>query len=113
VDCYLEGKLLMTYQEPQKFFSIAGKDEQTGDIVLKFVNASGEICNTNFSISGDLGIKPNAEWIILCAPSANDENSFTTPEQFIPRSQPINNASDSFELSVKPYSVNVIRLHTQ
>jgi alpha-L-arabinofuranosidase len=103
----------MTSQEPQKFFSIASKNQQTGDIILKFVNASGEICNTNFSISGQVVVKPNAEWITLFSPSTNDENSFTTPQQFIPRSQPINNASDSFELSVKPYSVNVIRLHTQ
>ena len=76
---------------------------------MEFVNASCEICNTNFSIAGHVAVKPIAE----CAPSENSKNSFSSPQQFIPQSQTINNASNSFELSVKPYSINVIRLHAQ
>ena len=113
VDCYLDGKLLMTYKEPQQFFSIAGKDDVTGDIIIKAVNASADTYQTSISLTGVTNLQPMAELISLKAVSPNAENSFTEPTKYIPQTQTVNGVKPFFEISFKPYSINVLRLHTK
>ena len=84
----LDGELLMTYKEPQQFFSIAGKDEVTGDIIVKVVNASANPYQTSISLNGVPGLQSTGELISLRAASV-------------------------FEISFKPYSINVLRLQTK
>jgi alpha-N-arabinofuranosidase len=113
VDCYLDDKLLMSYKEPQQFFSIAGKDELTGDVIIKAVNASGYPCQTSISLTGTSSIQPTADLITLQADSPDAENSFKEPEKYIPHTQKIGGVKSSFEISFKPYSINVLRIHTR
>ncbi|MEO5891334.1 MAG: alpha-L-arabinofuranosidase C-terminal domain-containing protein [Ferruginibacter sp.] len=113
VDCYLDGKLLMTYREPQNFFSIAGRDEATGDIIVKVVNASSQPYLSSISINGLTAVNQTADLSTLSAGSLYAENSFHTPTRYIPQYQRINNISTDFEMSFKPYSINVLRIHTK
>jgi alpha-L-arabinofuranosidase len=99
----------MTYTEPDKLFAICGKDSISGDVIMKMVNAySTEIPVTvqlqNENVSA-------AKMITLSTPRLTDENSFETPEKFIPVEAPLSGiAGNNFTLQVKPYSINVIRL---
>ena len=113
VDCYMDGKLLMTYKEPQQFFSIAGKDEATGDIIIKAVNASAHTYQTVVSLTGISLLQPTADLITLHADSPGAENTFTYPKKYIPQLQKIGGIKSSFEISFKPYSINVLKLHTK
>ncbi|HVG40564.1 MAG TPA: alpha-L-arabinofuranosidase C-terminal domain-containing protein, partial [Chitinophagaceae bacterium] len=83
VDCYLDGKLLMTYTEPQKLFSIAGRDNKTGDVIIKVVNASDRPYKTRMQFNG---VQPGTtgEMITLSANSLEAENSFSEPLKYIP-----------------------------
>ncbi|MEO6232603.1 MAG: alpha-L-arabinofuranosidase C-terminal domain-containing protein [Ferruginibacter sp.] len=113
VDCYLDGKLLMTYKEPQQFFSIAGKDNATGDIIIKAVNASANPYQTSISVNGVPGLQSMGELISLRAASPEAENSFAEPTKYIPQTQTVGGVTPLFEISFKPYSINVLRLHTK
>jgi alpha-L-arabinofuranosidase len=113
VDCYLDGKLLMTYKEPQQFFSIAGKDDVTGDIIIKAVNASANPYQTGISLTGVTGLQSMGELISLRAASPEVENSFAAPTKYIPQTQTVEGITPFFEISFKPYSINVLRLHTK
>ncbi len=113
VDCYLDGKLLITYKEPKQFFSIAGRDDTTGDIIIKAVNASGTPYQTSISIEGVKELQSTGQLLSLYAPSPNVENSFTAPIKYIPKEQQLANISPYFELNFKPYSINVLRLHAR
>ena len=113
VDCYLDGKLLMTYKEPQQFFSIAGKDDVTGDIIIKAVNASAVPYQTSISLNGVSNLQPMVDLISLKAASPDAENSFAEPTKYIPQTQTVNGVKPFFEISFKPYSINVLRLHTK
>jgi alpha-N-arabinofuranosidase len=109
VDCYLDGKLLMSYTPPPTFFALAGKDNATGDIIIKTVNAGAEPVTTHINLE-NAQVKPQAKLITLTAPDGEAENSFAQPKQYIPVTTTITNAADSFDIIFKPYSINVIRV---
>jgi alpha-L-arabinofuranosidase len=109
VDCYLDGKLLMSYTEPQKLFSIAGRDNKTGDIIVKVVNASSQSYTTNLQIEG-AQLEGTAELLTLSADSAEAENSLEEPKKYIPQQISLFDISNNYELKVKPLSISVLRL---
>jgi len=113
IDCYLDNKFLMSYKVPQQFFSIAGKDELTGDIIIKAVNASANPYQTSISLTGVAGLQPMGELISLRADSTDAENSFSQPTKYVPQTQTVGGIKSFFEITFKPYSINVLRLHTK
>jgi alpha-L-arabinofuranosidase len=109
VECYLDGKLLMTYNEPNKFFCISGRDDQTGEIVVKVVNGYGKTKAVDFQFEGKT-INSAGKVITLSANSNDDENSFEEPDKFIPVTTEISNAGNKFNYTFRPYSITVLRL---
>ncbi|WP_162923599.1 alpha-L-arabinofuranosidase C-terminal domain-containing protein [Arachidicoccus soli] len=112
VACYLDDKLIMTYKEPRKLFAIAGKDNKTGDIIIKMVNAYNTPYNMEVKTLNEHYINPRALMQVLSAPNGNVENSFKEPEKYIPITKTITNASKDFRIILPAYSVSVIRLKT-
>ncbi len=112
VKCYLGGKLLMTYTEPNKLFGIAGKDTATGEMIVKIVNAYGYEMPVNIDLQNVSANVSTAEIITLSTPSLTDENSFEHPAQFVPVSKTLPVEKNNFSLVVKPYSINVVRIPT-
>ena len=111
VKCFLDGKLLMTYTEPDKLFAISGKDSASGDVIMKIVNAYSSETPVNIQLQNEN--VSSAKMITLLSPNLSDENSFETPEKFIPVETSLSGiAGNNFTLQVKPYSINVIRLKT-
>ena len=49
---------------------------------------------------------------VLTSKSAEEGNSFEEPTKIVPVSRPIKTANRS-ELSLAPYSLNILRLHTK
>jgi alpha-L-arabinofuranosidase len=108
VDCFLDGKLLMSYEEPTKFFAISGRDNKTGDIIIKVVNASDQPHNTAISVDG-AQLSAEAEWITLAADSPEAENSFTAPEKYIPVKSVLRVTGHEHTMEFKPWSISVLR----
>jgi alpha-L-arabinofuranosidase len=109
VDCYLDGKLLMTYTEPQKLFSIAGRDNKTGDVIVKVVNASDRPYKTALQFSG-VQLGSTADLIILSANSLEAENSFDEPKKYVPQKKSVEGITNNYEVEFKPLSISVLRL---
>lgn len=112
VDCYLDGKLLMTYTEPQRFFSIAGRDNKTGEIIVKMVNTSDRPYTTTLKIVG-AKIEGDAQVITLTADAPTAENSFSEPKKYVPIPTTVSNMANESELECKPYSITFVRFHDQ
>jgi alpha-N-arabinofuranosidase len=110
VDCYLDGKLLMSYTETPKLVSIAGRDEETGDIIIKMVNAQSEAYTTSININGIQETAATAELITLSAESPEAENSLKEPTKYVPRRSTIQGVKKSFEVIFPAYSVSVVRV---
>ncbi|SFD61628.1 Alpha-L-arabinofuranosidase C-terminus [Chitinophaga sp. CF118] len=110
VDCYLDNEMLMSYREPAKVFAISGREENTGDIIVKIVNAGATTCNSNIELDGNAMINKTATLITLASDKETAENSFEKPVAYTPVQQQVSVTSGSFHLSLAPYSVNVLRL---
>lgn len=109
VKCFLDGKLLITYAEPDKIFAISGKDTASSDVIIKIVNAYNKELPVAVQLQNESIAA--AKMITLSSPNLTDENSFATPEKFIPVETLLPNiAGNNFTLQVKPYSINVVRL---
>jgi alpha-L-arabinofuranosidase len=105
VDCYLDNELLMSYREPAKVFAIAGKEESTGDIIIKVVNANKSSCNATIKLDDAIKLDSTATLISLAADKETAENSFEKPLNFIPVRRSISSTS----LILTPFSVNILR----
>jgi alpha-L-arabinofuranosidase len=105
VDCYLDGKLLMTYTPPPVFFAIAGKDSITGDLIIKTVNAGAEPYTVQIDLD-NTKLPSKAMLITLSAPNGEAENSFDK-EIYKPHASRI---TDINSLTFKPWSINVVRI---
>jgi alpha-L-arabinofuranosidase len=110
VKCFLDDKLLMVYTEPVKVFSIAGKDDKSGDIIVKLVNGNETEVPVSVAIKNAELFDAEAEFISLSAPSLNDENSFDTPTKFFPVKSKIPASANGISFPAKAWSINIIRL---
>lgn len=110
VKCYLNDTLLMTYSEPPKLFAIAGKDEKTGEIIVKVVNSSSEPIETNITLIGVQKIASTGEIITLKAKTGEEENSFESPEKTIPVKENISGISADFKRVFPAFSILVLRV---
>ncbi len=110
VDCYLDGELLMTYTPPPKIFALAGKEERTGEIILKLVNAGPDAVKTKINIAGLEGIPSRAMLSSLSAPGDQVENSFAQPGQYTPVSRQIVIDPENPEVEWPAFSINVLRI---
>jgi len=108
IECYLDGKLLMTYTEPRKIFSIAGRDAKTNEIVVKVVNATDRFNHTKIQIEGTKGLSLGKA-IVLSSTLPEDENSFDNPVQFVPKEETFEVTSSVVEYNFKPWSITVLR----
>lgn len=109
VDCYLDGKLLLSYTEPDKLFSIAGRDNRTGDIIVKVVNASAQACKATLQING-AAVGNAADVFTLSAASPEAENSLEEPTKYIPQHKTVTGVANGGEMEFKPFSISIVRL---
>jgi alpha-L-arabinofuranosidase len=110
VDCYLDGKLLMSYTEPQKLFSIAGRDGKTGDLIIKVVNAAAEPYSVDIDLKGAVEPGSEARVTILRADSLRAENSFAEPKRYVPVDSLLTGVTNKFTMAFAPFSISVLRI---
>jgi alpha-L-arabinofuranosidase len=115
VKCFLDGKLLMTYGEPDKLFAIAGKDDMSNSAIIKVVNAYDKPMPVDILLQHTATSGTIAKIVTLSAPSLSDENSFATPAKFIPHTGnlPLQTGSNKISTTVQPFSINVIIVSLQ
>ena len=87
------------------------RDRKTGDIILKFVNASIEKKSMNINLGRFKKIIPEADLTVLSG-NANDENTFQNPQNVIPVKSTYK-VNKNFNYEVPPMSLTVIRIKTK
>jgi alpha-L-arabinofuranosidase len=106
----MDGKLLMTYHDPRKFFGLAGRDEKSNEIVIKVVNAYDKPYDVMIDLKGISSVEPKGKIITLSANSPEDENSLNEPMKYIPKEEVYSEFSPSFSYTFKPYSITILRI---
>jgi alpha-L-arabinofuranosidase len=118
VKCYLNDALIhdVDYETQQKLTSLyacASKDDQTGDVIMKVVNASEAPLETKLDLAGGNRLTGRGSAIVLTSPSGIDENSLTEPTKVSPKSEPVSFSGTSFTHSFPGNSFTVFRLKTK
>lgn len=111
VKCYLDDKLIMAYQQPDKLFAIAGKDTTSGDMIIKLVNAYETTAQVDIQFDKNvLGQTGNIMVTSLSADKPTDENSMGHPQAFVPVTETINAEQLKQPWTCKPLSITILRL---
>ena len=117
IRCYLDGELVteVTDEPPQPAFPMyatASRDEASGDIILKVVNADHQPRPMDIDLKGIEHVSKSAELEVL-AGQPDDVNTLENPRRVAPVKSTIDNASTSFNHVFPALSVSVIRLKTR
>ena len=113
VRCFLDGRLVQQQTLPRvdTVLAIAGRDERTGEIVLKVVNSAPDSAPMSIVIDGSAPADV-ARLTVLASGSPDDENSFENPDKIAPRSSTIGIRGPVIEHTFPPYSLSIIRVKT-
>ncbi len=68
-------------------YASASHDDNTGDVILKVVNASAEKIDTAVHLKGAGGLPRTAQAIVLTSDNPTDENSLEAPDKVSPKTQ--------------------------
>lgn len=114
VDCYLNDTLLLSYIEPRKVFSLAGRDQSNGDLIIKMVNGADAPCETDIALEGTEVMNGSVTAYTITAPSVRSENSFTNPKEFIPvKTVPGKVNGKKLNYTFPKHSITVLRIPVQ
>ncbi len=100
-------------KEVKDVFYVASRDKETGDVILKLVNAGGGTLkvNVDFTVS-DLALKGIADVVELSASSADQVNTLDE-ETVRPKKYTLGITGTSFGYELKPFTVTAIRIRTK
>ena len=96
-----------------EFYESVTRDNLTGTIYLKAVNAAGTAQKVHIVLDGVGRVSLNGTAIVLTSDSPQDTNTFAAPRKVVPVTVKTDRVNRSFEYSLAPYSVTVLKIETK
>ena len=94
-------------------FYVATRNQQTGTVYLKLVNAGGSNQTMHISLAGVAKVASNGTMVQLKADKPEDTNSITEPNKIIPVTTKIKGLGKNFTRVVPAYSITVLQIETK
>jgi alpha-L-arabinofuranosidase len=112
IKCYLDNKLIhdAAYPEITNLYASASREDNTGDIIVKVVNAAHDAVETDLHLNGATSLANSASAIVLTSASGDDENSLNQPEKVAPASQELEVKNSAIHHRFPGNSLTVIRV---
>jgi len=92
------------------FFATAGYRQKDQTLVVKATNYNPTPLLAEIRLEGAANVAASGQHIVIRADKPEDENSLDTPNRIAPQVLPLANCSRSFQVTLPPYSVNVLRV---
>lgn len=111
---YLDGKkmLAVSLSNAQRYV-VSGYDDRTGELVVKFVNATADPFSSSFNLANVTAVDRKGKVITLTSESPEDENTLDDPKKVFPRESVYNRFSEQFEYTFEPWSLTVLRIKAE
>lgn len=111
VKCYLDGKLIHTASHAPlpACAAVAGRDDRTGETILKFVNAGATPQTIDITLKGAPAGRISGKSSVLTSSGERDENSFETPLKIVPKDEPFTADGPRFTRTFSANSVSILR----
>lgn len=115
IRCYLDGALIHDATAPatEHFYATAGRDEATGDLIVKAINTAAEPVAARMILQGLGSVKPEATVTVLTAGDLSDNNSLDEPTRVTPVVSTIDAAAGEFAYEFPARSLTVLRIKTK
>ncbi len=114
IQCFQDNELVIketdTDLSPPPMYSTASREEKTGDVILKVVNAGTEAADTTINLRGAKEVQASGKAIVLTSDSPRDQNTIADPTKVTPKEEPITDAAATFHRTFPANSVTVLRL---
>lgn len=94
-----------------QLYASAALDKNTGELILKIVNASSGQQQTDIAVTGVRRLG-TATMTTLASQSLSDMNSITEPDRISPETKPLKTGGRKVSLILPPYSLTVARIKT-
>ena len=111
---YLDGTLVQERTLPRidRVLAISGRDDRSGDIIVKVVNSATEPQTMTLEFKG-ISKFGAASLTVLTSANPLDENTFEEPEKVTPKTSPLNVSGPSFPHTFAANSLSIIRVSTR
>ncbi len=111
-EMYLDGeKLSAAHLVPmESFFATAGYDRDNEFVIIRAVNYNPEPAETGIHLEGTEWVGSYGQHIVISSGDLRDKNSLENPRKVVPREKILDGCSESFTVSLPPYSVNVLKI---
>lgn len=115
IRCYLDGALIHDATAPatEHFYATAGRDEASGDLVVKAINTAAEPVVARLTLQGLHNIKPEATATVLTSEDLSDNNSLDEPTRVTPVESRVNATAGGFTHEFPARSLTVLRIRTR
>ena len=118
VKCYLDGQLVhdVNYESGSKIkalYACSSLDKQTGEVIVKVVNADATPLATTLELTGTAGLTGQGSTTVLTSDSPADENSLAEPTKVSPKTETFDIGGTSLTRSFPGNSFTVLRLKTK
>ena len=111
---YLDGKqMLETTIENIQRYVVSGYDESTGELIVKFVNATEEPFTTSINLQNVTSVERKGKVVTLTSNDPKDENTLDDPKKVFPRESTYNGFSERFDYTFEPWSLTVLRIKAE
>ena len=109
---YLDGQLIQerTLARIDRVLGISGRDEKSGDIIIKVVNSAAEPQTMNLQVNGAGTLGPRAMVTVLSSDNPLDENTFEQPTKIVPQAAPLKISGATLSHTFPAYSLSIIRI---
>jgi alpha-L-arabinofuranosidase len=113
---YMDGKLLQEVGDARtsvkSLCASAARDEKSGDIILKVVNASSESLQTQIDLKGSGKLSGSGKVIMLASENPLDENTLEEPTKVSPKTETLSISGNTITRSFPGNSLTIIRIPT-
>jgi alpha-L-arabinofuranosidase len=94
-------------KERQPIYVVAGKKNDTGEVIIKAVNITGQAQDCTIQLKGTY-FDLNASATVLTSEKPGDENSFDNPTLVAPKDTDLGRVTFPFNYTLAPYSITVL-----
>ena len=94
-----------------RLYTVASRDDVSGDVILKAVNVQGTACTLHVTVSGTAKPGATVDAQVLASSDLQAENSLDEPTKVSPVAAPAEKVSGSFDRELPANSLTVFRIH--
>jgi alpha-L-arabinofuranosidase len=112
IQCFLDGRQIhdITVPAQDRFFANAGRDEASGEMVIKAINVSPNPVSGAIHVAGLSNFASQGDVTVISSARLTDNNTMSNPKKVIPVTGQINISGGSFNCDFPANSFTLIRL---